>query len=335
VRRLLICVEREQSEHGVLDGVLGSRGFARQRMEIELLICMMKSKTIRELRSERGGVINLLPDAMEEVTRLDAEYHAEVRREWIDLNQMHAQRNLKFHGEAIAELARGLGNDAVILELGSGVGYDAKRFLELNVPFGCYVVSEIAPSLLEHSKKELMPVSAGREILYCCLTADSIRIADKEFDRIFAVATVHHFPNLSLALREIDRVAKPGAKIIFAMEPNRFWSKVLVALRPIYRRLFAQKSHSAADDEAEGFTLRDLRTMGADFPWEVERIVPVWFFAGFLHNGLEFLYRLLRLRKRITVPNFIEKLLLGADSVFFRIPYCDRWAWHYTIVFKK
>ncbi len=296
---------------------------------------MRKSKTIRELIGENVGVINLLPDAMEEVTRLDAEYHAGVRDQWIDLNQIDTARNRKFHSEAIAELARGLRTDAVILELGSGVGYDAKQFLELNIPFGCYVVSEIAPALLEHSKKALAPVSAGREILYCCLSADNMLIADKEIDRIFAVATVHHFPDLRLALKEIDRVARPGAKIIFAMEPNRLWSSILVALRPVYRRLFAEKTHSAADDEAEGFSLGDIRTMGANFSWQVERIAPVWFFAGFLHYGLEFTYRLLRLQKRISVPTFFEKFLLAADAVFFKIPFCDRLAWHYTIVFKK
>jgi ubiquinone/menaquinone biosynthesis C-methylase UbiE len=296
---------------------------------------MTKSRTVRELMGENVGVINLLPDALNEVTRLDAEYHAGLRNGWIDLNQISTERNLRSHGDAIAELARDLRSDAVILELGSGVGYDAKRFMELNIPFGCYVVSEIATGLLEHSKNELAPVSPGREILYCCLSADSILIADKEIDRVFAVATLHHFPDLTLALKEIDRVAKPGAKMIFAMEPNRLWSSMLLALRPMYRGLFKKKAHSAADDEAEGFSLRDLRTMGANFQWQVESIAPVWFFTGFLHNGLEFTYRLLRLRKRISVPRFVEKLLLAADAVFFKIPFCDRLAWHYTVVFRK
>jgi len=228
-----------------------------------------------------------------------------------------------------------LSNDAVILELGSGVGYDAGRFLERNIPFGCYVVSEISPRLLEYSRQLLASLSAGRQVLYCALDANQLLIADDQIDCIVTIAALHHFPNLGKALAEMDRVTKARAKLIFAMEPNRLWSSILVALRPYYRRLFSSKLHSAADEEAEGFTLKDLRKMGEQFQWKVQRLTPVWFFTGLLHNGLDFIGRLLRLKQHIVVPVAVEKIFLFADSVFFKIPCCDRLAWHYTVVFRK
>jgi ubiquinone/menaquinone biosynthesis C-methylase UbiE len=296
---------------------------------------MVDPRTLSELISEKDGIINLLPETMEEVTRLDAQYHASVRDQWVDLNQIATERNERFHDDVIHELARDLARDAVILELGSGVGYDARRFLELNVPFGCYIVSEISPGLLELSRKTLSPLSVGKQVLYCCLDANRILIADGQVDRVFTIAALHHFPHLHDALVEIDRITKRGAKIIFAIEPNRLWSSVLVALKPFYRRLFSNKLHSAADEEAEGFTFKDLASIGSDFRWTVQRITPIWFFTGALHNGLEFTFRLLRLRRRLRVPIFIEKLFLCADSIFFKIPFCNRLAWHYTVVLRK
>jgi ubiquinone/menaquinone biosynthesis C-methylase UbiE len=197
------------------------------------------------------------------------------------------------------------------------------------------VVSEISPRLLEYSRQLLAPISAGRQVLYCALDANQILIADDQIDCIVTIAALHHFPNLGKALSEMNRVTKPRAKLIFAMEPNRLWSMILVALRPFYRRLFSSKTHSAADEEAEGFTLKDLKTMGSEFQWKVASITPIWFFTGMLHSGLEFAGRLLRLKRRLVVPIIVEKAFLAVDSVFLRIPFCDRLAWHYTVVLRK
>lgn len=296
---------------------------------------MSEIKTVQDLIASAEEIINWLPDKMEEVTHLDAEYHSSVREEWIDLNQINTERNNKFHNDALVELTKDLNKDAVILELGSGVGYDAKQFLKLGIPFGCYIVSEITPRLLEYSKKNLEPYVTGRTVLYCCLDANNLLISNDQVDAVFAIATMHHFPNVEKALAEIDRVIKPSAKIIFAMEPNKLWSSVLIALKPFYRRLFSNKIHSASDEEAEGFDLHEFEVIGAKFQWQVQSVTPVWFFTGFLHNGLEFLYRLLRMGKRIKVPIVVEKLLIFVDTLFFGLPFCNRLAWHYTVVFRK
>jgi len=67
----------------------------------------------------------------------------------------------------------------------------------------------------------------------------------------------------------------------------------------------------------------------------VEKVVPVWFLLGFLHYGLEFLYRVLRLEKRLVIPICFEKMLIGIDEVIFKLPFCKRFAWNYTVVFRK
>jgi SAM-dependent methyltransferase len=296
---------------------------------------MDEVKSVSELIAAGDRVIDLMPSTVAKVTQLDAVYHSSVKDEWIELNQVDTERNRRFHAAALAQLSAGLDDRTVILELGSGVGYDAQQFLESGVPFRCYIVSEISPALLEYSRQQLSGFAAGKTLVFCCLDANHIRLSSGQLDRVLAVAAAHHFPDLQQALGEIDRVTRPGARIIFAIEPNRLWSSVLVKLRPVYRGLFSNKSHSAADEEAEGFSMRQLRQIGEQRKWRVERITPVWFFTGFLHNGLEFLFRVLRMKKRPRAPISLEKLFLSADTVFFALPFCDRLAWHYTVVYQK
>jgi SAM-dependent methyltransferase len=292
-------------------------------------------KSVAELIAAGDRVIDLMPSTMAEVTRMDAVYHSSAKDEWIELNQIDTERNKRFHAAALAQLSAGLDERAAILELGSGVGYDAQKFLESGTPFGCYIVSEISPALLEYSRQQLSGLADGRTLVFCCLDANHIRLSSEQLDRVLAVAAAHHFPNLQQALGEIDRVTRPGARIIFAIEPNRLWSSVIVKLRPVYRSLFSKKSHSAADEEAEGFSMAQLRQIGEQRKWRVEHIAPVWFFTGFLHTGLEFAFRTLRMKKRLRVPILLEKLFLAADAAFFGLPFCDRLAWHYTVVYQK
>ena len=296
---------------------------------------MDDDKSVAELIAAGNQVIDLMPSAMAEVTQMDAVYHSSVKDEWIELNQIDTERNRRFHEAALAQLSAGLDKRKAILELGSGVGYDAQNFLESGTPFGCYIVSEISPALLEYSRQQLGGLADGKTLVFCCLDANHIRLSSEQLDRVLTVAAAHHFPNLQKALGEIDRVTRPGARIIFAIEPNRLWSSVMVKLRPLYRRLFSEKSHSAADEEAEGFTMAQLRQIGEKRKWRVEHITPVWFFTGFLHTGLEFLFRALRIKNRLRAPIFVEKFLLTADTLFFALPYCNRLAWHYTVVYQK
>lgn len=292
-------------------------------------------KSIASLIEEGTEVMDLLPQEMTQVTRDDAEYHAAVREKWIDLNQIDTLRNRVFHDDALAQVTSGLHPGGTILELGCGVGYDGKQLVASGQPFGCYVMSEIDRRLLEFTKREIESIAGGRTVRFCCLDANCIMITDRQFDRVFAIAAAHHFPDLSRALDEIDRITKPGGKIVFAIEPNRLWSSVITGLRPLYRRIFPKTAHSAADEEAEGFRLEEFRKIASTHDWQVERILPVWFVTGFLHLGLEALYRVLRLRNRIKVPSAAERVVLAVDRALFRIPGFKSLAWHYTATYTK
>jgi ubiquinone/menaquinone biosynthesis C-methylase UbiE len=295
----------------------------------------MNQITVRELLASDVPIFDFLPESVATVTQADARYHAGVRHEWCELNQIDTLRNRRFHQHAIEWISRDLPPNASILELGSGVGYDAAQLLKSGAGFGCYIVSEISRELLEYTRRHLAELPNHQAVRYCVMTATDIPIANAQVDRVFAVATLHHFPDVDAALSEIDRISTAGARIVFAIEPNRLWSAVMISLRPLYRAMLPTKDHSAADEEAEGFRVRDFRSMAAKTGWRVEQVQPVWFAAGFLHIGLEFFYRAFRLRRRVRVPAIVERLVLAFDDIFLRLPLCRHIAWHYTVVFRK
>jgi SAM-dependent methyltransferase len=292
------------------------------------------TQAVPVLLRNKHSILDLLPDSMEEVTVLDAEYHAESRYQWIENNQMGTERNLYAHRRVIDEVARQLDDRAVILELAGGVGFDADLFLRRTDHFTCYILSELSPSLLEYAR-ENNRLLADKSVVLCCLDANQILIDDNQVDVVYTVAALHHFPHLERAIREMDRVLKPGGRIVFGIEPNFFWMQTITWLRPVFRRLFPAKAHSAADEVADGFVMDDFARIASIAGWELEKVLPGWFFTGFAHFGLESIFRMLRLPRRLRLPRAIERLFLMADKGVFLLPYSRRFAWHYTAVFRK
>lgn len=279
----------------------------------------------------RDGVADLLPSSVDETLRGDAVYHSDQREVWVDANQINTPRNLYFHREVVNFMAERSVSDSNLLELGGGVGFDLELFLSAQPQFGHYVFSEIAPGMVSYTRgRTLRP-----EIFYCCVDAHNIPFDDETFDFVSMIATLHHFPDLERALQEIIRVLKPGGFLVCGVEPNRRWVELLARLRGLYRPLLPKKEHSPADEQTDGFTAADLISLGQGQSLKLVRLTPVWFFSGFLHLGLEFLYRALHLKKRLRLPGFLEHALLGIDRALLSIPFLRGAAWHYTAVYEK
>jgi SAM-dependent methyltransferase len=188
--------------------------------------------------------------------------------------------------------------------------------------------------MLEYAR-ESNPLLAENPVVLCCLDANQILIGDNQVDVVYTIAALHHFPHLDRSIAEMNRVLRPGGRVVFGIEPNFFWMRTLMRLRPLYRKLFPAKSHSAADEVAEGFVIRDFERIAAAAGWELEKVLPGWFLTGFAHYGLESIFRAFRLSRRVRLPRGIERLLLSADEAVMALPFAKRFAWHYTVVFRK
>jgi len=296
---------------------------------------MKNPVSIEEMLLAPSQVWDLMPQTISDVTAADAVYHSEMREKWIDANQMQSERNVQAHSQAIALLLEGVDQQSVCLELGCGVGFDANLAVTQFPEMKAYLLSEIDEGLAHYAKESNPALAQNNSVIACCLDGNELLLKPSQVDRILCVATLHHFPNLAQSLSEFNRVSRPGARLVFAIEPNRFWLQGIAFCRPIYRKLFRKKSNSAADEKAEGFTWKELNTLGSQQGWITEQVIPVWFFAGFLHYSLEVCYRLLRLKNRIHFPRSLERFILQMDRLLFRVPGMSLLAWHYTTVYRK
>jgi SAM-dependent methyltransferase len=290
--------------------------------------------TVAEMKAHPRQIWDVLPPRMDGLTQADADYHFRQRQQWIELNQVDAPRNLAAHARVIDLVGQSLRPGAVILELGGGVGYDAKRILARSFPMDCYLFSEISVPLLQYVAAECS-IPDGTPLVFCALDADDLMIAAEQVDVILMISALHHLPRLWTALAEMERVAKPGAHLIFGIEPSRFWSQWLVRLRSLFRPLFPAKTHSTADEECEGFSMADFRDIARRTGWRLEAIQPVWLTCGFIHYGLEFFFRVLRLKKRIRLPAPLEQVFITLDEWLLHIPALQPYAWHYTVSYRK
>jgi ubiquinone/menaquinone biosynthesis C-methylase UbiE len=278
-----------------------------------------------------GGLWDLLPKSLSKLTKEEGRYHADQKETWVEQNQINTARNLDVHRSFLKFIADRCHPSSQILELGGGVGFDMKLFLQTVRSFQLYVFSEVSLELLVFAQSEV----PSDNILFCTVDAQRIPFAENQFDCVFMVAAFHHLPNMDEAVSEITRVTKSGGLIGFGIEPNRWWITVLKRCRSFLRTILGEKKHSAADEEALGLNRADYEELATRHGLTILHLEPVWFLSGYLHYGLELLHRSLRLKKRITLPIRVERLFLAADRIIVTVPGLRRLSWHTSVVYQK
>jgi ubiquinone/menaquinone biosynthesis C-methylase UbiE len=100
------------------------------------------------------------------------------------------------------------------LELGAGVGRGAEIILKL---FGALkvVATDIDPAQVEKAKKRIKGKRLEGKVVLKVENAMSIAERDNSFDAVFAFGVIHHTEDWRMAIREIQRVLKPGGEYFF------------------------------------------------------------------------------------------------------------------------
>jgi SAM-dependent methyltransferase len=279
----------------------------------------------------RGRVHCVLPRVLSETLVGDAVYHASLKEQWIELAQMNTRRNLVYHRQVAEFIARLATAESNILELGGGAGFDLELFLNTGPTFGRYIFSEISEEQVAYVSTRV----SDPRVRFFTIDASRLPFADGQFDFIYMVGALHHLPDPEAAVAEMARAARPGAFLIYAIEPNR---RLFVLLKQVVaraRRLMPRKAHSPADEEAEGFLIGDLEGIAARQRLTLVRLEPVWLFSGVAHYGLEFIFRALRLQKRIRLPGRLESLIIALDRLLLSLPGMRHLSWHYTVIYRK
>lgn len=104
-------------------------------------------------------------------------------------------------------------NKKVILDAGCGCGYSTELIIKEFQPEEIFAF-DIAPNQIELTKQRKLSVN-----LFVGSMTD-IKIPSEKFDAIFIFGVLHHVPEWRRALKEVNRMLKPGG-VLLVEEPNK------------------------------------------------------------------------------------------------------------------
>ncbi len=288
----------------------------------------LKCEDCKEIYAIKDGIPVLLPSLLDQFSLEEAKYHSEFEEDPVDVHQLNSVRNEYYHDLIRKKV---ISNGGVILEVGGGTGQDAVAVVSAGMKL---VETDISLGALGRNQQRILSNFANtKNVQFVCCTMASLPFPDQSFETVFAIATIHHLKNLLDGILEVARVTKPRGTVTVGIEPNALYFRQIKR----FRKILCFLSHtdrnkvSKADAEMSGFTERNLREAFERAGLNVDQVIPVWFTLGALHYGLEFVFRVFGLKKRIRVPRMFEHALLMIDKALFTLPLLKYLCWHWII----
>ena len=268
------------------------------------------------------------PEDMGELAREEAHYHDHFDEDAIEVHRLDSWRN-RFYHERLWAALRKLEKGSHILEVGAGSGYDAKQLASDYK----LTLTDISPKTLQRLHDRL----DHQDVTYIAADGEKLPFVDGAFDAVFMVATWHHIEDPQAAINEAARVTRSGGRLVIGVEPNVTYFAPIKWIRPLLVRLTHMKDTevSHADEEMVGFSYKQMKRMLRDEDWKDVEIRPMWLFAGFLHYVLEFLHRAFKTKKRLGIPQWLEKIVVGFDELLFMVPGIKHMGWHWSIIARR
>lgn len=274
------------------------------------------------------GVPVLLPTTLSALTKEEIEHHDHAEEDAVEVHQLQAWRNLRYH-RLLWDVLLSLPAGSRLLEIGAGTGFDASHI----APKHSIIITDVSSETVHKTKERVI----GLPIDFLACAGERLPFKKEVFDGAYMVATLHHFEKPAEAVSELYRVLKPGGLVVVGIEPNAFYFRYIKKFRSaLCRWTHSDQSHgSRADAEMEGFTCSELQTLFDAKHFDSVLCTPMWFLNGYVHYGLEFLFRALRLKKRFQLPRAVEVFLVYFDEFFLKIPGAKHLCWHWIIQARK
>ena len=150
-----------------------------------------------------------------------------------------------------------------VLELGAGTGRDTSKIIS-KLGSGEIFIQDISTEILDICYDKLCDTEEGVDKHFFISNADNLPLPDNYFDRIFHFGGFNTFTNRKKAIREIVRVAKPGAQVIVGDENMPVWLRET----DFGKVLMNSNSHYAHDIPL------------ADLPIEARNVRLEWIIGG-------------------------------------------------------
>lgn len=129
-----------------------------------------------------------------------------------------------------------------LLDFGTGTGFVplqiGKRLRQQDV----LLCADISQGMLDACRHNVSKAGFACRMEFLKVEGGRIKLADQSLDCITMNAVLHHMPDVGFALREADRLLKPGGRLLIAHEPNAaFYRNLFLRLNSLLLspRLFA------------------------------------------------------------------------------------------------
>lgn len=178
---------------------------------------------------------DLLPSDQEFRDKYDtgaAEYDAGL--DWLFTVFSEDANDVRGKMADLIELDRG----ARVLETGAGTGEDSAHILERIGSDGTLVATDISRGMLEVAREKL---GEPGSLELCVCNAAALPYPDRSFDAAFHFGGINAFGDVKAALLEMDRVVRPGGKVVVGDEGiapwlrRKLYGRILINANPLYR----------------------------------------------------------------------------------------------------
>lgn len=204
------------------------------------------------------------------------------------MDTSHTQPTAQSYKQAIIEQLA-LREGATILDVGCGTGQDAKELARAVGPYGRVVGVDSSETMLQEARSRA--AGAQLPLEYVLADATQLPFADASFDACQASRVLAHLSAPELALAEMARVARPGARIV-AADGDMDLIVVDIPDQALARKIV----HAACDQMVQGWIGRQLprlfRQAGLSNVWVEGRLMPLDYaffqsaFRGILQRAL-------------------------------------------------
>jgi ubiquinone/menaquinone biosynthesis C-methylase UbiE len=130
----------------------------------------------------------------------------------IDFFREIEDERYKLQGHILDVLARVDWCGKKVLEIGTGVGTDARKIIDHG---GIYTGINVDRGSTVMTGKALEVFSLPGTVKQC--SATSLDFDDASFDTVYSFGVLHHIPDVESAISEIRRVLKPGGELLIML----------------------------------------------------------------------------------------------------------------------
>lgn len=154
-----------------------------------------------------------------------------------------------------------VGSDHSILDLGCGSGFQTQVLARrCRHALGL----DVAPGQIERAKQFLRNSCVEERVEFLCSRLEEAGLPAASFDRVFSFCVLEHIPNLSVVLRELVRLLKPGGEMHLSVD----------ALSSIRDSALLER-HRREHSVVQYFTPATLRTELESAGLQVTEIFPI------------------------------------------------------------